>query len=176
MQPDPSEIPYGFCHCGCGGKTDIAKWSNATRGWTAGEPKRFIHGHHMYGLEPNLNRYIIDENGCWVWQASRTSHGYGRVSVRGRVMVAHRAMYEKYIGPVPDGLELDHLCRNPPCCNPAHMEPVTHAENMQRGKRVRFTWDQIYEIREMGTGDAARKFGITRGQASQIRRREVWKD
>jgi hypothetical protein len=48
---------------------------------------------------------------------------------------AHRVVYEALVGPVPEGLELDHTCDNPPCCNPGHLEPVTHAENMRRGKR-----------------------------------------
>ena len=72
---------------------------------------------------------------CWIWRASLDTHGYGRFSMGGRsgsLMGAHVVAYKLLVGPVPDGLELDHLCRNPPCCRPAHLEPVTHAVNMTR--------------------------------------------
>lgn len=60
--------------------------------------------------------------------------GYGQISdAAGKSTYAHRAMYEFMVGPIPDGLVLDHLCRNPPCVNPAHLEPVTRRENSRRG-------------------------------------------
>jgi hypothetical protein len=58
--------------------------------------------------------------------------GYGRIHVKGYPL-AHRAVYETFVEAVPEGLELDHLCRNTGCVNPDHLEPVTHAENMRRG-------------------------------------------
>lgn len=69
---------------------------------------------------------------CWEWTAAKTN-GYGRFGVDGKVVLAHRWAWEHLIGPIPRGLELDHLCRNPPCVNPDHMQPVTHTENVQRG-------------------------------------------
>lgn len=59
--------------------------------------------------------------------------GYSAVRINGRYRNSHIALYEYYVGPVPDELELDHLCRRRPCANPLHLEPVTHAENMARG-------------------------------------------
>ncbi|WP_414714401.1 HNH endonuclease signature motif containing protein [Sphingobium sp.] len=71
-------------------------------------------------------------NGCWIWNGERDDKGYGRAS-RGKV---HTAIYKREVGPIPDGLELDHLCRNPPCCNPAHLEPVTRRVNVERQPKV----------------------------------------
>jgi hypothetical protein len=72
---------------------------------------------------------------CWPWTGAQIERGYGRFGLNGRSVPAYRFAYEDTVGPVPEGLELDHLCRNPTCCNPAHLEPVTHAENMRRSKR-----------------------------------------
>lgn len=77
-------------------------------------------------------RVEVDTNGCWVWQRARTGNGYAAQRWQGRVVPAHRLSYESFVGPIPEGLFLDHLCRNPPCVNPAHLEPVTSRENTRR--------------------------------------------
>ncbi|WP_033356238.1 HNH endonuclease signature motif containing protein, partial [Kitasatospora aureofaciens] len=59
---------------------------------------------------------------------------YGQFNLHGRTYSAHRYAYTQLVGPIPDGLVIDHLCRNPSCVNPAHLEPVTHAENMRRSE------------------------------------------
>ena len=79
---------------------------------------------------------------CWEWTAAQNDQGYGffRVGSRtdgtNRLVRAHRLAYETLIGPIPEGLESDHLCRNRPCANPGHIEPVTSALNNHRGVRA----------------------------------------
>ena len=74
-------------------------------------------------------------DGCWPWTAARRGReaGYGSFSVNGVTVRAHRLAYEMTHGPIPDGLTLDHLCRNGLCVNPAHLQPVTNTENVLRG-------------------------------------------
>ena len=70
---------------------------------------------------------------CWIWTASLNHAGYGWFWYDGRARLAHRVAYEALIGPIPAGLEPDHLCWTPACVNPHHLEPVTRAENAKRG-------------------------------------------
>lgn len=70
---------------------------------------------------------------CWEWTAAVNEFGYGLFRVNGRNVRAHRWAYERMAGPIPAGLVLDHLCRNPACVRPAHLEPVTQQENSRRG-------------------------------------------
>lgn len=82
-----------------------------------------------------LGRLIIDwDTGCWNWSLALDRKGYGTITIKGRSYGVHRVTYEMLAGPIPEGLELDHLCRNHACSNPAHLEPVTHRENQRRGE------------------------------------------
>lgn len=71
--------------------------------------------------------------GCWVWAAGKTSQGYAQFWDGSRQVKGHRFAYEAYVGPIPEGLTLDHRCRNRACVNPAHLEPVSQGENVRRG-------------------------------------------
>ncbi len=85
---------------------------------------------------------------CWIWQGATSSAGYGRVNRKRTYFQAHRLAYVERYGPIPIGLELDHLCRVRNCVNPTHLEPVTRAENLQRGERTRLTKLLVETIRE----------------------------
>lgn len=78
-------------------------------------------------------RFSEDTSGCWVWNGSRTSAGYGQLIIDGRKKYAHRISYELAGREIPEGLVIDHLCRNRACINPAHLEPVTRRTNNLRG-------------------------------------------
>ena len=68
----------------------------------------------------------VTKDYCWLWTGETATNGYGRANIDGRNQPAHRVAYEWLVGPVPDGLELDHLCAVRNCVNPVHLEPVTH--------------------------------------------------
>jgi len=76
-----------------------------------------------------------DENGCWNWTGYIHANGYGCFSIGGRNTNAHRASYLEFVGSIPHGYDIDHLCRNRRCCNPDHLEAVTRAENLRRAPR-----------------------------------------
>ena len=78
----------------------------------------------------------IQQNGCWLWTGARTARdkrAYGCIGVEYKQQPAHRVSYEMFVGPIPEGLDLDHLCRTRLCVNPDHLEPVTRRENLRRG-------------------------------------------
>ncbi len=82
-------------------------------------------------------RWSVEDRGnlspCWIWQGAVQTRGYGTVGGGSSKKLAHRHVRELLVGPIPDGLELDHLCRQPLCVRPSHTDPVTHRENVARG-------------------------------------------
>lgn len=85
-------------------------------------------------LPPRIRSKVdASDSGCWIWMAAQDGRGYGAVWTGRSMGKAYRFVYESLVGPVPSGLQLDHLCRVTLCVNPAHLEPVTPAENARRG-------------------------------------------
>ena len=80
-----------------------------------------------------LAKVVVSPNGCHLWQAYINRGGYGQFRVGTRTVLAHRFAYELSVGLIPEGLQIDHLCRVRDCVNPAHLEPVTNRENALRG-------------------------------------------
>jgi FixJ family two-component response regulator len=108
--------------------------------------------------------------------------GYGKTSRVGspKTLSAHRWSYEEHVGPVEEGMFIDHLCRVRECVNPAHLEPVTHAENCRRGALAKLTAEQVDEIRALVDQgwlqrDIAASYGISRPTVSNIKTGRSWR-
>lgn len=127
-------------------------------------------------------RYLEEDCGyatpCWVWQRSKNPNGYGNLRVDKKLLLAHRWSYERHVGPIPVGLELDHLCRVRACVNPGHLEPVTRTQHARRALQVRFTEEQVAQIKgsPMGSRRLARAYDAPRATIMAIRQGRSWKD
>lgn len=86
---------------------------------------------------------VVDDNGCWIWQGNVSGPGYGTLNLAGKSRLAHRISYELFIGHIPEGLDLDHLCRVRRCINPNHLEPVTRKVNLHRGETWKWRLDKL---------------------------------
>jgi hypothetical protein len=132
-------------------------------------------------MDARLTRYVVDEDGCWIWTGARTGQGYGaiqRTYGSNLVDAVHRRAYEERYGPIPAGLVIDHLCRKPPCINPEHLEAVTVAVNTRRGRAAKLTVDDVREIRRSSARgvDMAARFGVSKATISEVRSGKYWRN
>lgn len=140
-------------------------------------------------LRDKFNRFVVRSGGCWGWRGSLSSEGYSTIYRERptRRLFAHRVSYVLYVGPIPKGLDLDHLCRNRWCVNPKHLEPVTRAENIHRGAMTKLTAEQVKEVRTAYAAethpykrgkvlrDYARTFNVSPNTLQQIVNGTWWK-
>lgn len=135
--------------------------------------------------------------GCWEYTGNRNANGYGRITFRGHVTLAHRVAWILMNGEIPEGLGVLHKCDNPPCCNPFHLFLGTEADNVhdmdQKGRRVvgvphgssspnaKLTETQVLEIRRLRSeehltlSEIGKRFGIGFSHVSTIVRRKAWR-
>lgn len=131
------------------------------------------------------DQYRIENRGyktpCWIILRVPNSNGNTRLHIGRQFILGHRYFYEKFKGPIPDGLEIDHLCRVRNCVNPDHLEAVTRAINVQRGRNSILTREDVYKIKgHIASGMQpkliARLFRITTATVSNIKNGHTWKD
>lgn len=175
-EPNPS----GLCMCGCGETTALASQTSVKHGYIRGKPMRYICGHHRRGYFKEGPLYRVDvDTGCWVWQRKIT-HGYAYHTVNGKTVRAARLFYECYVGPIDEGLTVDHLCRNRACVNPLHLEAVSITENIRRKPATKLTIEKAREIRAltetMTQAEIAKRFGVCNSLISRIVSGQIWKD
>ena len=126
---------------GCGKPVKARGWcvKHYHRWWRHGDPFTTIKKPGRPPQPPQKrfwSKVDRQDAGCWPWTGSTDIHGYGVFKVQGKLVRAHRFAYELLVGPIPDDLTLDHLCRNRACVNPADLEPVTRGENVLRGETI----------------------------------------
>lgn len=181
MSESNSSIPLGWCQCGCGQKTSVAKKTNSAFGYVKGVPMRYLNGHGRWKSNPH---YVAQDRGhdtrCWIWTGTISKGGYGKKHVDGREWFAHRYFYEQKYGPISAELPTDHLCRVRACCNPDHVEPVTHGENVRRGLVAKLDWAKVGLIRRLYAGgsytqtELARMFGVKPNAICKLVNYKTW--
>jgi len=128
-----------MCACGCGELTPVWQRNDFAKGRRKGEHARYVPGHQWRNRRtPASQRFwrkvdVATPDACWIWRGYVMPNGYGQFR-DGRIVLAHRFAYEDVVGPIPDGLQIDHLCKTTACVNPSHMGPVTQAVNLARSE------------------------------------------
>jgi hypothetical protein len=125
----------------------------------------------------------VEASGCWTWLGHIIKKGYGRRKESdGSLWVVHRLVYTELHGPIPDGFQLDHLCRTRSCVNPMHLEVVLPAENTRRGDSAKITLDLARSIRadyvphQNGYKRLAVRYGISPRMVWFIVKGQAWKE
>ena len=114
---------------------------------------------------------------CWIWTGAK-SVGYGHFGTQQVLWTAHRYAWTRLVGPIPEGFDIDHLCRNRACVNPDHLEPVTRAVNLRRGEGAKLTAQDVAAIRRLPGPhtEMAERFGVDASTISRIRSGKTWLD
>lgn len=177
--------PSGLCMCGCGEPAPIARKTSTHWGKLKGHPQKYIKGHRgkMARRVWNDSLWDVRDAGhstpCWIWKGVTDPLGYGRIS-KGAAgsALAHRESYVQSGRSIPPGASLDHLCRNPSCVNPDHLDPVTHRENILRGAGTKITPEIAEEIRGLYAERGGRRAGQLRyrdiADMYGVEKRTIW--
>jgi len=168
--------------CGCGQPTEIAEYNDKNAYQIRGQPIRYVAGHQ--NRRPDSALYRRDpKTECWLWlgAADETGHGSIRRKGSGKNTTAHRYFYERYRGPIAPGLQIDHLCRNPRCVNPQHLEAVSLTENIRRGRVAKLTSGDVAMIKRLlADGRSGRSLAIEYRVSAPtiwgIKRGRTWRD
>lgn len=165
---DTCTIEYGLCHCGCGKKTNYSRQDRQFR--------RFLKGHDK--RKSPIDYLLNKDTGCWEWQLALDKDGYGTKWTDCKKYYAHRYIYEQYKGSIPAEMELDHLCRNPCCVNPDHLEIVTSVENTRRGNSTKLSLEDVVKLRELSKEingiEIAKLYKISVAHAYRIINNKRW--
>ncbi len=177
-------IPFGCCHCGCGLRTSISKANCALYKWVKDKPKRFAPRH---GSRLPYPPYVKEDRGyitpCWIWKRQINIDGYGVGTdlTTSKSKLAHILAYELSGREIPDGYEVDHLCRIRPCVNPGHLEAVTSAINAQRKPSTKMTAGLVISLRRQRQRGIllrvlADSYNISKSQVSDIANGKSWRN
>ncbi|MBB4935685.1 hypothetical protein F4561_006594 [Lipingzhangella halophila] len=134
---------------------------------------------HPKPVLPRLMSRISVQDDCWEWTGAKNNSGYGQLRVNDRAAYTHRLAYEMFVGSIPEGLVIDHLCRNPACCNPDHLEPVTSGENTRRGEPARRTHcpaGHVYDEQNTGRYANGRRYCRSCHRARQSARKKAQRE
>lgn len=169
-----------------------------TRWKRHGDPTHVTRGNTKgLSVEDKLIYYgwnVSQDRGCWEWKGKHPKSRYGKISLRGKDYLAHRAAYEVWVGPIPKGLLVRHTCDNPPCINPEHLKVGTAKDNArdkvlrnrtqdQRGElgpRAKLTQAEVGQIRETYSDGGvtqqalADQYGVTQTTIGLIVRNKTW--
>lgn len=186
-----TEIPYGYCHCGCGGLTKIANWTTGKTGAVKGQPNKYRSGHRpLVPLAERFRKLVNMTDGCWEWLSTKNRQGYGRMCVtRHKKVFAHRLSWQIHTGKDPGDLCVLHKCDNPGCVNPDHLFLGTKYDNahdmVSKGRHARcrgsakLTEKDVLEIRAVKPfytyNELAPMYGVSSQTVKAVCIRKYWR-
>lgn len=167
----------GLCACGCGEKTNLARFTQKKNSIKKGEPYEFVYQHQHNNRR--VGYVVAPVTGCHVWQG-QPSQKYPSIKVGGRQLKTHIYFWEQAHGPVPRGMVLHHVCENTRCMNVAHLEVVTAASNTHVGASSKLSAATADAIRRLAAGGYSRTklaemYGVTPESIRNVLTGRTWR-